>query len=349
MAHRRGLDADLCADLRGKAVKDIREAVERAQRLVARGGAASFSSTRCRSTRRSRTPPSHVESGRVCSPSRRDDREPVLRGQLGAAVARRCMPSRWARPSCCWRCWRECRGAACARPGVAKRRSAWSPMPTAMRAGCSTPFENVVRMAAPTGRWTRRRSSACSARAPCRYDKGGDQFFDAIRRCIAVRGSSLTALYWFARMVDGGVDPRQHRPAPGCAWPARTSAWLILRALLRIALTPGDLRAARFAPRASLTLAQAVFYLAVAPEVQRRLCRPGRPRRLRQAGRLRVRVPAHLRNADPADEGPGARTELPVCPRRAGTDIRPARTISRTGWRRPRAFYSAGDRGRPAS
>ncbi|MCC6201058.1 MAG: recombination factor protein RarA, partial [Moraxellaceae bacterium] len=43
-----------------------------------------------------------------------------------------------------------------------------------------------------------------------RYDKGGDQFYDTISALHkSVRGSDPdAALYWFVRMVDGGVDPR---------------------------------------------------------------------------------------------------------------------------------------------
>ncbi len=43
-----------------------------------------------------------------------------------------------------------------------------------------------------------------------RYDKGGEQFYDTISALHkAVRGSDPDAsLYWFVRMLDGGVDPR---------------------------------------------------------------------------------------------------------------------------------------------
>ena len=43
-----------------------------------------------------------------------------------------------------------------------------------------------------------------------RYDKGGDQFYDTISALHkSVRGSDPdAALYWFVRMIDGGVDPR---------------------------------------------------------------------------------------------------------------------------------------------
>jgi putative ATPase len=43
-----------------------------------------------------------------------------------------------------------------------------------------------------------------------RYDKGGEHFYDTISALHkAVRGSDPDAsLYWFVRMIDGGVDPR---------------------------------------------------------------------------------------------------------------------------------------------
>src|SRR3546814_12747403 len=43
-----------------------------------------------------------------------------------------------------------------------------------------------------------------------RFDKGGDAFYDQISALHkAVRGSDPdAALYWFARMLDGGADPR---------------------------------------------------------------------------------------------------------------------------------------------
>ena len=42
-----------------------------------------------------------------------------------------------------------------------------------------------------------------------RFDKGGDLFYEQISALHkSVRGSNPdAALYWFARMIDGGVDP----------------------------------------------------------------------------------------------------------------------------------------------
>ena len=99
-----------------------------------------------------------------------------------------------------------------------------------------------------------------------RYDKGGDQFYDAISALHkSVRGSDPdAALYWLARMLDGGVDPRY-----------------VVRRLLRMAsedIGLADPRALQLclqaaevyerlgSPEGELALAQAVVYLAVAPK-----------------------------------------------------------------------------------
>ncbi len=99
-----------------------------------------------------------------------------------------------------------------------------------------------------------------------RYDKGGDQFYDTISALHkSVRGSDPdAALYWFVRMLDGGVDPRY-----------------IVRRLIRMAsedIGLADPRALRLAldaaetyerlgsPEGELTLAQCVIYLAMAPK-----------------------------------------------------------------------------------
>ncbi|MFW9616201.1 replication-associated recombination protein A [Aquabacterium sp.] len=99
-----------------------------------------------------------------------------------------------------------------------------------------------------------------------RYDKGGDQFYDTISALHkSVRGSDPdAALYWFVRMIDGGVDPRY-----------------IVRRLIRMAsedIGLADPRALRLAldaaetyerlgsPEGELALAQCVVYLAVAPK-----------------------------------------------------------------------------------
>ena len=97
-----------------------------------------------------------------------------------------------------------------------------------------------------------------------RFDKGGDAFYDQISALHkSVRGSDPdAALYWFARMLDGGVDPRYLsrrivRMAVediGLADPRAT----------QIALQGADVYERLGSPEGELALAQAVVYLACA-------------------------------------------------------------------------------------
>ena len=97
-----------------------------------------------------------------------------------------------------------------------------------------------------------------------RFDKGGDQFYDQISALHkSVRGSDPDAsLYWFCRMLDGGADPRY-----------------LARRIIRMAwedIGLADPRAMQLAndaaltyerlgsPEGELALGQAIVYLAVA-------------------------------------------------------------------------------------
>ena len=88
-----------------------------------------------------------------------------------------------------------------------------------------------------------------------------------------MRGSDPdAALYWLVRMLDGGADPlylarrivrmamRGHRPGR----PARAASWR---------WTPRETYERLGSPEGELALAEAVLYLAVAPQVERRLRR----------------------------------------------------------------------------
>lgn len=99
-----------------------------------------------------------------------------------------------------------------------------------------------------------------------RFDKGGDIFHDQISALHkAVRGSSPdAALYWFARMIDGGCDPlyiarRVVRMASEDIGNADPRA-------LQIALNAWDVQERLGSPEGELTLAQAVIYMACAPK-----------------------------------------------------------------------------------
>jgi len=99
-----------------------------------------------------------------------------------------------------------------------------------------------------------------------RFDKGGEVFYDQISALHkSVRGSSPdAALYWLARMLDGGCDPlyvarRVVRMASEDIGNADPRA-------LEIALNAWDVEERLGSPEGDLAIAQAVVYLACAPK-----------------------------------------------------------------------------------
>ncbi|WP_457421093.1 replication-associated recombination protein A [Roseateles sp. P5_E7] len=99
-----------------------------------------------------------------------------------------------------------------------------------------------------------------------RYDKGGDQFYDVISALHkSVRGSNPDgALYWFARMLDGGVDARYI--ARRLIRMASEDIGLADPRALRMTLDAADTYERLGSPEGELALAQAVVFLAVAPK-----------------------------------------------------------------------------------
>ena len=99
-----------------------------------------------------------------------------------------------------------------------------------------------------------------------RYDKGGEQFYDTISALHkAVRGSDPdAALYWFVRMLDGGVDPRY--AARRMVRMASEDIGLADPRALRMTLDAAETYERLGSPEGELALAQAVVYLAVAPK-----------------------------------------------------------------------------------
>jgi len=99
-----------------------------------------------------------------------------------------------------------------------------------------------------------------------RFDKGGDIFYEQISALHkAVRGTSPDgAIYWFARMIDGGCDPlylarRIVRMASEDIGNADPRA-------LQIALNAWEAQERLGSPEGHLAIAQAVVYLACAPK-----------------------------------------------------------------------------------
>jgi putative ATPase len=99
-----------------------------------------------------------------------------------------------------------------------------------------------------------------------RYDKGGEQFYDTISALHkSVRGSDPdAALYWFVRMLDGGVDPRY--AARRLIRMATEDIGLADPRALRLALDAAEVYERLGSPEGELALAECVVYLAVAPK-----------------------------------------------------------------------------------
>ncbi|WP_295682799.1 replication-associated recombination protein A [uncultured Nevskia sp.] len=129
-----------------------------------------------------------------------------------------------------------------------------------------------------------------------RFDKQGENFYDQISALHkSVRGSDPdAALYWFARMLDGGVDPgylarrvlRMSVEDIGLADP-RAQA---------MCLSAWDTYERLGSPEGELALAQAVVYLAVAPK-SNSVYRAYKNVRAAVEKHGSLEVPMHIRNA----------------------------------------------------
>ena len=129
-----------------------------------------------------------------------------------------------------------------------------------------------------------------------RFDKGGDSFYEQISALHkAVRGSSPdAALYWLARMLDGGCDPiylarrlvRMASEDIGIADPRALS----------LTLSCWDTYTRLGSPEGDLALAQATIYLASAPKSNAVYAAFNAAKQaVNQNGSLEV--PLHLRNS----------------------------------------------------
>ena len=97
-----------------------------------------------------------------------------------------------------------------------------------------------------------------------RYDASGDHFYDTVSALHkSVRGSDPdAALYWLARMLDGGVDPRYI--ARRLIRMASEDIGLADPRALRLALDAAETWERLGSPEGDLALAQATVFLAVA-------------------------------------------------------------------------------------
>lgn len=132
-----------------------------------------------------------------------------------------------------------------------------------------------------------------------RFDKGGDQHYDQLSAFHkSIRGSQPdAALYWLARLLDGGADP-QHITRRLVAIASEDIGNADPRAL-PLAMAAAQALERQGLPEGELALAQATTYLAVAPKSNAAYLAWQQAKAfVRQDGSRPV--PAHLRNAPTA-------------------------------------------------
>ena len=129
-----------------------------------------------------------------------------------------------------------------------------------------------------------------------RYDKGGEQFYDTISALHkSVRGSDPdAALYWLMRMLDGGADPRYL--ARRLLRMASEDIGLADPRALRLALDATEVYERLGSPEGELALAECVIYLAMAPKSNAVYQAFNEAKALVKKDGTRP-VPMHLRNA----------------------------------------------------
>ncbi len=143
--------------------------------------------------------------------------------------------------------------------------------------------------------FTRELAEESVQRKAVQYDRDGDTHYDVISALIkSIRGSDPdAALYWLARMLEGGEDVR---------FLARRIVILASEdvgnadpAALPLAVAAAHACELVGLPECQLTLAQAVTYLACAPKSNAATVGIGEARRDIREGRL-LPVPVHLRD-----------------------------------------------------
>ena len=157
-------------------------------------------------------------------------------------------------------------------------------------------YENLVRMAGPAPEIDEAQLEKSLGEQLRRYDKGGEQFYDTISALHkSVRGSDPdAALYWFVRMLDGGVDPRY--AARRLVRMASEDIGLADPRALRMALDAAETYERLGSPEGELALAQAVVFLAMAPKSNAVYTAYKAVRSFIKQDGTRP-VPVHLRNA----------------------------------------------------
>jgi putative ATPase len=157
-------------------------------------------------------------------------------------------------------------------------------------------LEVAADLAAADGRLGAEQIREAAAGGGRRFDKGGDAFYEQISALHkSVRGSAPdAALYWFARMLDGGCDPlyiarRAVRMASEDIGNADPRA-------LQLALNAWDVQERLGSPEGELAIAQAIVYMAAVPKSNAVYQGFNEAMDTVRAGPS-LEVPVHLRNA----------------------------------------------------
>jgi putative ATPase len=181
-------------------------------------------------------------------------------------------------------------------------------------------------------------ASECLQRRIVRYDHDGDAHYDVASAFIkSIRGSQPdAALFWLARMMEGGEDPRFI--ARRLVISASEDVGLADPRAIEVAVAAARAAEMLGMPEAQFALAEATIYLAVAPKS--RTCADAIEAAfegVRTAAS--VDVPSHLRDASyrgAARLGHGAGYDMP----RSESDGRGQKYVEER-----RAYYKPGDKG----
>ncbi|MBI2382949.1 MAG: replication-associated recombination protein A [Gammaproteobacteria bacterium] len=157
-------------------------------------------------------------------------------------------------------------------------------------------LETAVELARAEGRADDAALDKLVGRSWRRFDKQGEQFYDQISALHkSVRGSDPdAALYWFARMLDGGADPRYL--VRRVTRMAAEDIGLADPRALRLCLDAWDTFERLGSPEGELAIAEALVYLACAPKSNAVYAAFGAAKQaVAEHGTLDV--PLHIRNA----------------------------------------------------
>ena len=156
--------------------------------------------------------------------------------------------------------------------------------------------ETAVELVRATGNTDEATLEKLVGRSLRRFDKAGDQFYDQISALHkSVRGSDPdAALYWYARMLDGGADARYL--ARRVTRMAVEDVGLADPRALRLCLDAWDTYERLGSPEGELAIAVAIVFLAVGPKSNSVYLAYGAAREaVEKHGTLEV--PLHIRNA----------------------------------------------------